>query len=187
MRAVNQKLKKAIENEGRVARIEGLWWQYSLTERTAREPSAVSLLKISRERDRALVVMGRSWREDGRLSARYWSEAVKEKPDSSGLFYYWRGERPLEPDSPQLDGTGEIRMESAERASGYFITHADTNPEFSARTAGVFWRADPQDLTILDGGDDRKRAELIAKRLSDWKSIKTTRRWERRHQETPLE
>ena len=35
MRAVNQKLRKAIEDEGRVARIEGLWWQFSLTERSA--------------------------------------------------------------------------------------------------------------------------------------------------------
>jgi predicted nucleotide-binding protein len=29
MRVINQKLRKAIENEGRVARIEGLWWQFS--------------------------------------------------------------------------------------------------------------------------------------------------------------
>ena len=36
IRVVNQKLRNAIENEGRVARIEGLWWQFSLTERTAR-------------------------------------------------------------------------------------------------------------------------------------------------------
>ena len=48
MRAVNQKLREAIENEGRLARIEGLWWQFSLTERGPREPSAVSLLRISR-------------------------------------------------------------------------------------------------------------------------------------------
>ncbi len=32
IRAVNQKLRKAIENEGRVSRVEGLWWQFSLTE-----------------------------------------------------------------------------------------------------------------------------------------------------------
>src|SRR5687768_2331472 len=38
MRVVIQKLRKAIENEARVARIEGPWWQFSLTERTAREP-----------------------------------------------------------------------------------------------------------------------------------------------------
>lgn len=53
MRVVNQKLRKAIEDEGRVAHIEGLWWQFSLTERSSREPSAVSLLRISRDRDGA--------------------------------------------------------------------------------------------------------------------------------------
>jgi Predicted nucleotide-binding protein containing TIR-like domain len=173
MRDVNQRLRKAIENEGRAARIEGLWWQFSLTERTAREPSAVSLLRISRERDGALELAGRSWREDGSLSARYWSEAVKERKESPGVFYYWKGERPLDPNAPQLNGTGEIRMESAERASGYFTTHADTHARASSRTAGVYWRADAGDMDILDGGDDRKRAELIAERLRHWKSIKT--------------
>jgi hypothetical protein len=172
MRVVNQKLRKAIENAGRVARIEGLWWQFSLTERTAREPSAVSLLKISRDRDGALEVAGRSWQEDGRLSARYWSEAVKERKEPSGIFYYWKGERPLDPDCPQLYGTGEIRMESAERASGYWTTRADKHPEVDVRTSGVYLRADPDDMSILDGRDDRKRGELIAERLGHWKSIK---------------
>lgn len=173
VRVINQKLRKAIENEGRVARIEGLWWQFSLTERTAREPSAVSLLRISRDPDGTLELAGRAWQEDGRLSARYWSEAVKERKQPSGVFYYWKGERPLDPNAPQLYGTGEIRMESAERASGYWTTRADTHPKVDARTAGVYWRADPEDLSILDGRDDRKRAELIAERLRHWKSIKT--------------
>jgi Predicted nucleotide-binding protein containing TIR-like domain len=174
MRVVNQKLRKAIENDGRVARIEGFWWQFSLTERTADEPSAVSLLRISRDRDGALELAGRSWQEDGRLSARYWSEAVKEKKDSSGLFYYWKGERPLDANAPQLDGTGEIRMETADRGSGYWITRADTHAGVNARTAGVFWRADAEDTNVLDGRDDRRRAELIAERLGQWKSIKST-------------
>ena len=172
MRVVNQKLRKAIESAGRVARIEGLWWQFSLTERTAREPSAVSLLKISRDRDGALEVAGRSWQEDGRLSARYWSEAVKERKEPSGVFYYWKGERPLDPNAPQLYGTGEIRLESAERASGYWTTRADKHPEVDVRTSGVYWRADPEDMSILDGRDDRKRGELIAERMRHWKSIK---------------
>ena len=172
MRAVNQKLRKAIESEGRVAQIEGLWWHFALTERTAREPSAVSLARISRGRDGALELAGRAWREDGSLSARYWSEAVKEKKEPTGVFFYWKGERPLDPDAPQVDGTAEIRIESAERASGYFITRADTHPGVNARTAGVWWRADPEDTGILDGRDDRKRAELIAERLRQWKSIK---------------
>ena len=117
-------------------------------------------------------VAGRSWSEDGSLSARYWSEAVKERKESSGLFYYWKGERPLNPNAPQLDGTGEIRMESAERASGYWTTHAETHPRVNARTAGVYWRADTEDMSTLDGPDDRKRVELIAERLKHWKAIK---------------
>jgi hypothetical protein len=172
MRVVNQKLRKAIENEGRVARIEGLWWQFSLTQRTEREPSAVSLLRVSRDRGGALELAGRSWQEDGRLSARYWSEAVKERKDPSGIFYYWNGERPLDPDCPRLYGTGEIRMESAERASGYWTTRAEKDPGLDVRTSGVYWHADPEDLSILDGRDDRKRAELIAERLNHWKSMK---------------
>jgi len=172
MRVVNQKLRKAIENEGSLARIEGLWWQFSLTERTAREPSAVSLLKISRDRDGALEIAGRSWQETGRLSARYWSEAVKERKEPSGVFYYWKGERPLDLECPQLYGTGEIRLESVERASGYWTTRADKLPELDVRTSGVYWRADPEDMSIMDGRDDRKRAELIAVRLDHWKSLK---------------
>ena len=137
-KAINQKLRKAIENEGRVARIEGAWWQFSLTERTAKEPSVLSLLKIARDRNGALELTGRSWSEDGRLCARYWSEAVKEKEGSSGLFYYWNGERPLDANAPQLHGTGEIKLESADRASGYWITRADSDPNLNARTSGVF-------------------------------------------------
>ena len=171
VRAVNQKLRKAIESEGRVARIEGSWWQYSLTERSAKEPSAISLLKIARDRDGQLEVTGRAWQANGSLSSRYWSEAVKEKKDGAGIFYCWRGERPMDPNAPQLEGTGEIRLESPERASGYFTTRAVMRTEINERTSGVYLRADPEDLGILDGPDDRKRAELIAQRLESWKSI----------------
>jgi hypothetical protein len=171
MRAVNQKLRTAIESEGRVARIEGLWWQFSLTERSIREPSAVSLLRISRDRDGALELAGRSWQEDGSLSARYWSEAAKERKEAPGIFYYWKGERPRDPNAPQLEGTGEIRIESADRAAGYFTTRSDRDPKVNARTSGVYVRADPGDMSILDGQDDRQRAELIAERLKHWKSI----------------
>ncbi|TIT51746.1 MAG: nucleotide-binding protein, partial [Mesorhizobium sp.] len=106
MRAINQKLRNAIENESRVARIEGLWWQFSLSERTVKEPSAVSLLRISRDRDGALELTGRSWQENGSLSARYWSEAVKERKEPPGIFYFWNGERPLDANASQLYGTG---------------------------------------------------------------------------------
>ena len=171
VKVVNQKLRKAIENEGRLARIEGLWWQHSLTERNEREPSAVSLLRVSRDRDGALEVSGRAWQEDGTLSSRYWSVAAKEKKDPSGIFYYWNGERPRHPNAPQLYGTGEIRIETVDRAAGYWITRSEADPSLNARTSGVYVRADPEDLGILDGRDDRQRAELIAERLREWKSI----------------
>ena len=133
--------------------------------------TAVSLLRISRDRDGALELRGRSWQEDGTLSARYWSEAAKERKDPPGVFYYWNGERPRDPNAPKLDGTGEIRIESADRAAGYFTTRSDTPPRVNARTSGVYLRADPQDMSILDGRDDRHRAELLAERLRHWKSI----------------
>ena len=170
IKVVNQKLRKAIESEGQMARIEGLWWQFSLTERTVKEPSAVSLLRVSRNRDGALEVAGRAWQEDGTLSSRYWSEASREMKEPSGVFYYWKGERPRHPNAPQLEGTAEIRIETADRAAGYFITRADAL-KLNTRTSGVYLRAAPEDLSVLDGRDDKQRAELIAERLRDWKSI----------------
>jgi hypothetical protein len=174
IKVINQKLRKAIEIEGRLARIDGWWWQFSLTERSELEPSALSLLRISRDRDGALELSGRSWREDGSLSARYRSEAVKEKKVPPGIFYYWNGERPRDPNAPRLEGTGEILLESADRAEGYFTTRADTRPKLNMRTAGIYWRADPRDVSIMDGPDDRQRAELISERLKRWKSIANT-------------
>ena len=70
-----------------------------------------------------------------------------------------------------MDGTGEIRIESVDRAAGYFTTRSDTEPRVNARTSGVYWRAQPGDMKILDEGDDRQRAELIAERLKQWKAI----------------
>src|SRR5215467_4176213 len=128
VRQINQKLRKAIETEGRRGPVEGLWWQLSLTVRTDEEPSAISLLRIARERDGGLSVAGRSWQADGMLSARYWSEAAKERRDPASIFYSWRGERPRHPNAPQLEGTGEIRLETIDRATGYWITRSDRDP-----------------------------------------------------------
>ena len=65
MRVVNGKLRKAIEDEGRVAHIEGLWWQFSLDGAQPwgafrREP----LTNLARPRRRARAawpVMARRW------------------------------------------------------------------------------------------------------------------------------
>ena len=171
MREVNQKLRKAIEEEGRLTRLEGDWWQHSLTLRSEREPSAVSLLRISRDRDGGLEIAGRAWQEDGTLSARYWSEASKEHRDPPRIFYFWKGERPRQPNAPELEGTGEIRLEDAYRASGYWTTRSDADPALHERTSGIYLRADPDDMRILDGSDPQSRAELIALRLQEWTAI----------------
>ena len=129
----------------------------------------MSLLRISRDRNGILEVSGRSWQADGTLSARYCSEAATERKDPPGVFYYWKGERPRNPNAPQMDGTGEIRIESADRATGYWTTFL---PNMIARTAGIYLRADAEDLATLDGRDDKKRAELIAEKLQRCQSLR---------------
>jgi len=171
VRTVLNKLRKAIEDDRRMTRLEGDWWQHSLTIRTEREPSAISLLRISRGRDGALEVVGRAWQEDGTLSSRYWSVAAKEHRDPPGLFYYHNGERPRHPNAPRFDGTGEIRLEDPDRASGYWTTRSETDPDLHGRTSGVYLRADPGDWQVVDSDDPQARAELLALRLREWKAI----------------
>jgi hypothetical protein len=172
MKTINAKLRTAIEAEACLSRIEGAWWQFSLTQRSELEPSAVSLLRVARTRDGVLEMSGRAWQADGTLSSRYATEATKERRDPAGLFYFWRGERPLHPNSPQLHGTGEIKLESVDRASGYFTTLSDTERDLNARTAGVYLRADAEDVAVLEGADAGRRAELIAERLKSWEGMR---------------
>jgi hypothetical protein len=171
VRQINQKLRSAIDAEGRISRLEGEWWQLSLTARTELEPSAVSLLAISRDRAGALEVTGRAWQADGTLSARYWSEASKERVDPAGILYFWKGERPRQPDAPELEGTGEIKLESVDRASGYWTTRSVGADPFHTRTSGIYLRADPDDIAVLDGNDAAERAALIERRLEEWNAL----------------
>jgi hypothetical protein len=171
VRQINQKLRQAIDAEGRISRLEGDWWQLSLTARTELEPSAVSLMTISRDRARSLEVAGRSWQADGTLSARYWSEASKELVDPAGIFYFWKGERPRQANAPELEGTGEIKLESVDRAGGYFTTRSDGADAFLARTSGIYLRADPGDTDVLNGNDAAARAALIERRIEEWEAL----------------
>jgi Predicted nucleotide-binding protein containing TIR-like domain len=170
-RRVVEKLRAAIAGQGALARIEGWWWQFSLTERSTPEPSAVSLLRISRSRSGVLELAGRAWREDGSLSARFRSEATRERQDPSGIFYYFTGERPRDPNAPAIDGTGEILLESADRAAGYFTTRMAAYENVIHRTSGVYLRADAEDATVVDAVDDDARAALMAARIARWRAI----------------
>src|SRR3954453_11271355 len=165
LKAVNQKVRSAIENEGSLGRVEGLWWQYSLTARSENEPSAVSLLRITRDRYGALELAGRSWQEDGTLSARYWSEASRELRDPAGIFYAYRAERPRHQNAPEFEGTGEIRLESDDRASGYWVTNLASDVAFRTRTSGIYERAEPEAWEVLEQGSPEERHRLIDQRL----------------------
>ena len=170
VRAINQKLRKAIEAEGRRGPVEGLWWQLSLTARSEDEPSAVSLLQISRDRDGGLNVNGRAWQEDGTLSSRYWSEAAKERRDPAGILYFWEGERPRHPDSPAA--RGHRRDQAGDRRPRHRVLD---------HTVGSRRRAEHAHLRHLPprrplgprGAGRRERGgagPLIAQRLQEWKS-----------------
>jgi hypothetical protein len=118
----------------------------------------------------SLEVNGSAWQEDGTMSSRYRSEASKEQRDPSGILYFWKGERPRHPDAPQLEGTGEIRLEDLDRASGYWTTRSQTDPLVNTRTSGIYLRADPADAEIMDG-DPSGRRELIRAKLEEWRAI----------------
>ena len=97
---------------------------------------------------------------------------MKEKEGSSGIFYYWNGERPLDPNAPRLEGVGEIKLVFDDRAAGYFTTRSDADPHMERTDIGIYWRAVPDDTSIMDGRDDQKRVALIAERLTQWKSVR---------------
>ena len=35
----------------------------------------------------------------------------------------------------------------------------------------MYWRAELEDMNVMDGPDDRRRAELISERLGRWKAL----------------
>ena len=113
---------------------------------------------------------GEAWDAEGSLSARYWSLATKELTDPAGIFYYHNGERPRHPNAPELEGTGEIKLESVDRANGYWITRSKGDNDFLGKTSGIYLRADPGDMAVFDGDDAATRAAFIQRRLEQWKA-----------------
>ena len=172
VRQINQALRKAIDAEGRVRRIEGDWWQLALSARSEIEPSVVSLLSITRDKVGGLRLAGRSWDADGSLSARYWSEATREQVDPPGIFYFWRGERPRDPNAPEFEGIGEVRLGSVDRGDGYYSgARTGGGDRVDGKTSGLYLRADAGDKSILDGDDADARAALLARRIEGWRAV----------------
>ena len=103
----------------------------------------MSLLRIARDRDGALELT-RPLVAGGRHAVGAVLERGGEGEEGARRrLLLLEGRTAADPNAPQLEGTGEIRMESADRASGYFTTRSDTDPSVNARTSGVYLRADP--------------------------------------------
>jgi hypothetical protein len=121
MKAVIEQLRKAIEDEVRAVRIEGLWWQFSLTN-VEREPSAVSLLKVSRGRDGALELPAAHGRRTANCRRATGARRRRRRGASRHLLLL-EGRTALHPNAPQLHGTGEIRWNPP-------TVHRDTSRRF---------------------------------------------------------
>ena len=68
------------------------------------------------------------------------------------------------------DGGDQTRIRGSRRG---LLDHVfGTLPNVGTRTSGVYLRAGLEDLAIMDGHDDQKRAELIAEQLRRWESIR---------------
>jgi hypothetical protein len=46
-------------------------------------------------------------------------------------------------------------------------------PQVNARTAGVYLRAAPEEMSVMDGPDHRQRSDLIAERLRHWEGVRS--------------
>ena len=71
---------------------------------------------------------------------------------------------------PEFEGTGEIILESVDRANGYWTTRSHGSDNLQAKTSGVYLRADPGDKEVLDNADPSVRINLIKRRLDEWKA-----------------
>jgi hypothetical protein len=81
------------------------------------------------------------------------------------------GRTPASSERPQPEGTGETKLESVDRAGGYWTTRPEGAGAFQARTSGIYLRADPGDAAVLDGNAAAERAALIERRLEERKSF----------------
>ena len=171
-RAVCTKMREVIErvgwrgSEGLAGQLHGCWWQWVLSDSERTERSVLSLMDIRRTGPRVACLSGVSWTRDGEQISRYESKATSLDEDRRTLFYYWEGEWPGHPDTPQFFGKGEITVEAPGRGYGYFTIRSDGDKDPRERKSTAYRRADPADVLIVRGQDDDKRKAVIRKQLA---------------------
>jgi len=148
-------------SEGLAGQMAGNWWQYTLSDGKGVEQSALSLVEIERHGQR-VSLEGRAWTRDGALIAQFKSKAIALSEENRSLFYYWEGDWPGEADARQMFGKGEIVLDGAQQASGYFTARSDGPVDPRERKQVRYYRAGPGDLQTIEAGGDAARALIRA-------------------------
>jgi hypothetical protein len=160
-------------SESLPGQLQGHWWQFTLSDATRVEKSVLALFDIRRTGSR-LSMTGRAWTAEGALVSEFRSMATAVNEETRTFFYYWEGEWPGHADAPQFFGKGEIVLEDAKHASGYFTVRSDGAVDPRERKRVTFLRADAADVEIMKSDDHARRSELILHQLERRKGLKFT-------------
>jgi hypothetical protein len=172
-RLVAARVKRVIDelgwrgSESLAGRMEGHWWQFSLSDATGIEKSALALIEIERTNRTVHALSGRTWTAEGELVAQFQSKATALNEEARTLFYYWEGEWPGRADVPQFYGKGEIVLVDAQLATGYFTVRSDGNPELRERKSVRYRRANAEEIEALKSPDAQQRRDQIQKQLEE--------------------
>ena len=105
-----------------------------------------------------LEVEGRSWQQDGTLSARYWSEATRERADPAGRLLLPPGRAAAARGRARGSRAPARSRSSRSTAPAATTRSASTTRSRRVRTSGVYLRADAGDWAVLDSGSVAERA-----------------------------
>ncbi len=154
--------------------LEGDWWQYSLAADGGVERSKVAFLRFRRTRSGYLALSGQAWTGDGDALSSFTGDLSVLHEDDQAYEYRWKGRWFVPRDEIDADpagfyGRGEFRLSpgNKDRASGYFTTRNDSNPELDDQTPVDFRRAESSDILTMDGHDRQARQALIRERLAE--------------------
>jgi hypothetical protein len=172
-RVIGAKIRRVINelgwrgSESLAGRMQGYWWQFTLSDAAHVEKSALALIEIRCANRCVHALQGKTWTAAGDLIAHFWSKATNVNEEARTLFYYWEGEWPGHLEAPQLFGKGEIVLSDAQRATGYFTVRSDDIRDVRERKSVVYRRALPAEIEVLQTSEPQRWKELIAKRLEE--------------------
>lgn len=155
--------------------VSGHWWQYVVN---MEEGSVISILRIFQDEiSSQWQINGKAWDKDGKSRAIFWSRAVAIDVRDRKLFYYWEGKHPFNKSIPIFYGVGEIQIEDLSssknlRADGWFSETPLINPDETKRKSTKYFKAEKDDIKIIEGNDKNALEQLIKIRVEEWYKLK---------------